>query len=116
MYSLILISLRKHSILSIIIINRYEESGVSMDVKRNKVVGSVLRQLRQEGGLTQVQVAERLGRTQSMVSKVEAGERALPFVETWFYAEAIGADPLALFQQSHEALEKAGLEPRKLGE
>ena len=86
-----------------------------MDVKRNKIVGSVLRRLRQESGLTQVQVAERLGRTQSMVSKVEAGERALPFVETWFYAEAIGADPLTVFQESLDSLEKAGLEPRDLG-
>lgn len=86
-----------------------------MDVKRNKVVGGVLRHLRQESGLTQVQVAERLGRTQSMVSKVEAGERALPFVETWFYADAIGTDPLTLFQESRDALENAGLEPRKLG-
>lgn len=64
-----------------------------MDVKRNKVIGSVLRHLRQENGLTQVQVAERLGRTQSMVSKVEAGERALPLVETWAYSAAIGTDP-----------------------
>lgn len=87
-----------------------------MDVKRNKVVGSVLRHLRQESGLTQVQVAERLGRTQSMVSKVEAGERALPFVETWFYADAIGADPLTLFKESLDALEKAGLEPRELNQ
>ena len=87
-----------------------------MDVKRNKVVGSVLRHLRQESGLTQVQVAERLGRTQSMVSKVEAGERALPFVETWFYADDIGADPLTLFKESLDALEKAGLEPRELNQ
>ncbi len=84
-----------------------------MDVKRNIVVGAVLRQLRQESGLTQVQVAERLGRTQSMVSKVEAGERALPLVETWAYAAAIGADPNRLFQKSYSALQKAGLEPNE---
>lgn len=84
-----------------------------MDVKRNIVVGAVLRQLRQESGLTQVQVAERLGRTQSMVSKVEAGERALPLVETWAYSAAIGTDPNRLFRESLDALEKAGLEPSK---
>lgn len=86
-----------------------------MDVKRNIVIGSVLRRLRQENGLTQVQVAERLGRTQSMVSKVEAGERALPFVETWSYSNAIGADPIRFFQEAFEALEKAGLESPQKG-
>jgi transcriptional regulator with XRE-family HTH domain len=38
---------------------------------------AVLRELRQEAGLTQVQVAAELGVTQSFVSKYESGARRL---------------------------------------
>lgn len=40
-----------------------------------------LRNAREEKGLTQTEVAERLGQTQSFVSKVERGERRIDIVE-----------------------------------
>lgn len=40
-----------------------------------------LRRARQEAGLTQVQVAEHLGRPQSYVSKCESGERRIDVIE-----------------------------------
>jgi len=40
-----------------------------------------LRQARREAGLTQVEVAKRLGRSQSLVTKAETGERRLDVVE-----------------------------------
>lgn len=40
-----------------------------------------LRQARRDAGLTQVEVARRLGRTQSFVTKAERGERRLDVVE-----------------------------------
>jgi transcriptional regulator with XRE-family HTH domain len=40
-----------------------------------------LRQARNDGGLTQKEVAELLGKPQSFISKVETGERRLDFVE-----------------------------------
>lgn len=40
-----------------------------------------LRTARKEAGLTQVQVAERVGRPQSYVSKLETGERRLDPIE-----------------------------------
>ena len=43
-------------------------------------------------GLTQVQLAERLGRPQSFVSKYERGERRLDFVEVFEIAEALRVD------------------------
>ena len=49
----------------------------------------MLRELRQEKGLTQAQVAQRLGSPQSYVSKYETGERRLDFVETVFVCEAL---------------------------
>ncbi|OLR89538.1 helix-turn-helix domain-containing protein [Actinokineospora bangkokensis] len=51
----------------------------------------LLRRLRLEAGLTQVQVAERLGEPQSFVSKYESGERRLDVVELRYVAEAVGS-------------------------
>lgn len=45
-----------------------------------------LRQARKDAGLTQVEVARRLGRTQSFVTKAERGERRLDVVELRAFA------------------------------
>jgi len=45
-----------------------------------------LRQAREEIGLTQTQVARRLARPQSFVSKCESGERRVDFVELRYFA------------------------------
>ncbi|MEV6717273.1 helix-turn-helix transcriptional regulator [Lentzea sp. NPDC051208] len=50
----------------------------------------LLREIRAEAGLTQVQVAERLDEPQSFVSKYESGERRLDVVELRLVAEALG--------------------------
>lgn len=49
-----------------------------------------LRKAREEKGLTQTEVAERLGRTQSFVSKVERSERRIDVVEVRAFCSAIG--------------------------
>ncbi len=51
---------------------------------------ALLRQLREEAGLRQVEVAERLGRPQSFVSKYETGERRLDLVELGYVCRALG--------------------------
>lgn len=48
---------------------------------------------RTEAGLTQVALAERLGKPQSFVSKMERGERRLDIVELAIVARALGRDP-----------------------
>lgn len=55
-----------------------------------KQLCALLRQIRRNAGLTQVQVAERLGAPQSFVSKYEAGERRLDVIELRHVAEAMG--------------------------
>jgi transcriptional regulator with XRE-family HTH domain len=45
-----------------------------------------LREARKEAGLTQVEVARRLGRSQSFVTKSETGERRLDVVELRSFA------------------------------
>jgi transcriptional regulator with XRE-family HTH domain len=42
---------------------------------------ALLRETRQTAGLTQVQLAQRLGQSQSFVSKVEVGERRLDLIQ-----------------------------------
>ncbi|HEV2136503.1 MAG TPA: helix-turn-helix domain-containing protein [Terracidiphilus sp.] len=62
---------------------------------------------RQGKNLTQAELAERLGKPQSFVSKYESGERRLDVVEFLEVCGAIGADP-------HELLDAvAGAEPAK---
>ena len=51
---------------------------------------SLLRELRHEACLTQVQVAARLGVPQSFVSKYESGERRLDVVELGHVAGVLG--------------------------
>jgi len=48
---------------------------------------------RKAAGLTQVEVAEALGKPQSFVSKYERGERRLDVIEFFDVALAIGIDP-----------------------
>lgn len=62
-----------------------------MDIEANKKIGNVLRELRKERGLRQTYVAEKLGKPQSYVSKIESGEKSLHLYEVFDYADAIQA-------------------------
>ncbi|PTX91865.1 XRE family transcriptional regulator [Verrucomicrobia bacterium LW23] len=49
--------------------------------------------MRQDAGLTQRQLAAKLGVVHSFVGRVEIGERRLDLVEFWHYARICGQDP-----------------------
>jgi transcriptional regulator with XRE-family HTH domain len=53
---------------------------------------SRLVQARKDAGLTQVEVAKRLGKAHSFVSKCELGERRVDFVELQQLAKIYGKD------------------------
>jgi transcriptional regulator with XRE-family HTH domain len=53
----------------------------SLKAQRRKVLLDLLRQTRLDAGLTQVDVAKRLGKPQSFVSNYETGERRLDLLE-----------------------------------
>ena len=53
-------------------------------------VAATLRRMREEAGLTQQEVAARLRRPQTWVSKCELGERRVDFVELEDWAAACG--------------------------
>jgi transcriptional regulator with XRE-family HTH domain len=50
----------------------------------------IFRETRQRAGLTQVEVATRLGQTQSFVSKCERGERRIDVAELHAFCAAFG--------------------------
>lgn len=54
---------------------------------------------RKAAGVTQVELADRLGRPQSFVSKVERGERRVDVIEFCQVAEALGLKPSELLKE-----------------
>ena len=71
----------------------------SIYTKRYSTFCSLLRKARRSADLTQVQVAEALGKTQSFVNKYESGERRLDIVEFLDIAKVIGADVDAILKK-----------------
>ncbi len=65
----------------------------------------LLRTIRRERGITQVQLAERLDVPQSVISKYETGERQLGFVEVLDVVQAVGMRPGTFFRRWLSPLE-----------
>lgn len=59
----------------------------------------LVREGRRKAGLSQSELAERLGRPQSWVSKVEIGERRLDLEELRRVCEALGLDLVKLVRK-----------------
>lgn len=59
-----------------------------------EILTASLVQMRMSEGLTQANLAKKLGRPQSFVSKYETGERNLDFIEVIAIIEALGKDPI----------------------
>lgn len=55
-----------------------------------------LKEARLAAGLRQIDVAEKLGKPQSYVAKVESGERRIDLIETITYCKAIDIDSRVL--------------------
>ena len=65
-------------------------SKTALHTKRYEAFRERLRRARVEAGLTQEEVAARLRRPQTWVSKCEVGERRVDFVELEDWASACG--------------------------
>ena len=59
----------------------------------------VLTEARQKSGLTQAQLAERVGKDQTFISIIERGQRRVDVLEFVALAKAMGADPGRLFTE-----------------
>lgn len=60
---------------------------------------AVLVEARQASGLTQAELAARVGKDQSFVSIIERGQRRVDVLEFVALARAMGADPTQLFER-----------------
>jgi transcriptional regulator with XRE-family HTH domain len=69
---------------------------VSPPASLQRALGAKLSTARQSAGLTQVEAARRLGVPQSMIAKVELGQRKLLFVEALEFARLYGIHPVDL--------------------
>lgn len=71
---------------------------------------------REKASITQAELAERLTRagldvTQSVVSKIERGERRLDAVEFIYFARALGCDPSRVIAEAERAFPKRRKKP-----
>ena len=64
----------------------------SLSSAKQKTFIELLRQVREEAGLRQIDVANRLNQPQSFVSKYESGERRLDLLELELVCEACDTD------------------------
>ena len=71
----------------------------SIFTERHQELIGFIASVRKAAGITQVELAARLGRPQSFVSKVERGERRLDVIEFCQVAEALGRGPGEMLQE-----------------
>ena len=62
----------------------------SIYTEQHRELIALLREIRLEAGLRQVELAHRLGQPQSFVSKYESGERRLDLLQLRQICEAVG--------------------------
>lgn len=75
------------------------------DLNREEaVLARLLRDFRNEAGLRQADVAERLGRPQSFVSKYESGERRLDVLDLLAVCRALDVSLVACVAKFEELL------------
>ncbi len=70
------------------------------------VLLDLLRRTRAKSGLTQVELAKRIGETQSRVSKIERGELRLDVIQLRSICLAIGVDWIKFLRTFESELEK----------
>lgn len=75
--------------------------------QEHRVLAGLLRDLRDEAGLTQVELAERLGRTQTFVAKYETGQRRIDLVSLRSVCRALGVDLVSVAERFERAVEDA---------
>jgi transcriptional regulator with XRE-family HTH domain len=64
-----------------------------------EIVGKALAEVRREANMTQVELAARLGKPQSVISAYEAGTRRVDLIEFLLIVRALGGDPVGIFAE-----------------
>jgi transcriptional regulator with XRE-family HTH domain len=60
---------------------------------------------RRQSGLTQFELSEKLGRSQSYVSNIERGQRRVDLLEFYAICVVLQRDPVAMFQETVQRIE-----------
>lgn len=79
----------------------------------NLELAALLRQLREDAGMVQTTLAERMGRNQTFVSNVELGIRRLDLVELRDYCVSLNISLAQLVAQWEARIKPAGPRPAK---
>lgn len=66
--------------------------------ERHKALISLLIEAREKAGLTQTELAEKIGEYQSFVARLESGQRRVDVVEFLELAEVLGFDEREILQ------------------
>jgi transcriptional regulator with XRE-family HTH domain len=80
------------------------QAAMSSRAAHRLMVGALLRSLRQEANLRQEDVASRLHKPQSYVSKYESGEQSLDVIEVADICEAVGTDLISFARELNRQL------------
>ena len=78
----------------------------SKEIQNEKLL-KLLKKIRQDKGIRQVELADRLGVPQSFVSKYESGDRRLDILELRQVCEAIGISLEEFIRELEENLNEA---------
>ena len=70
------------------------------------VFAALLVAARKKTGMRQIELAQKLNKPQSFVSKFECGERRLDVIEFLIIMDALGEDPLAILTEASKALHR----------
>jgi transcriptional regulator with XRE-family HTH domain len=81
--------------------------GRTIFTPEHRALTAVLRAMREEAGVRQVELAERLDRPQSYVSKYETGERRLDLVELRAICLALDVPLVSAVDRFEKAARKA---------
>jgi transcriptional regulator with XRE-family HTH domain len=66
--------------------------ATTLGSKRHRILIALLIERRKAAGMTQAQLAKRLGKSQSFISRLESGQRRVYVVELLELAEVLGFD------------------------
>jgi predicted transcriptional regulator len=74
--------------------------GINKTVHSSELAAfrALMVETRREAGLTQQQLARRLGKPQSFIAKYEGGERRIDVIEFLEIVRAMGAEPMTVFR------------------
>lgn len=75
---------------------------------RQTALQELLKSVRNRAGLTQCGLAEKLGRPQSFISKIESGERLLDLIELKEICDALDLRLVEFVARFEEALHEGG--------